>query len=81
MSEQEWIIVPTEEPPKWFLELIKQHISTSEGKFAAQLLWQRGVQDKIQLENHINPQIYQPASPFEFGQEMQLAVERLQQAQ
>ena len=80
MSEQQWIIVSTEEPPKWFLELVKQYISKSEGKFAAQLLWQRGIQDKTQLENHINPQIYQPASPFEFGQEMQLAVERLQQA-
>ncbi len=80
MSEQQWILASTEEPPKWFLELIKQHTPTSKGYFAAQLLWQRGIRDKTQLENHINPQIYQPASPFEFGQEMQLAVERLQKA-
>ncbi len=77
MSEQKWILKTTEEPPKSFLELVKQYISTSEGNFAAQLLWQRGIRDKTQLENHINPQAYQPASPFEFGQEMQLAVERL----
>ena len=80
MSEQQWILASTEEPPKWFLELVKQHIPASKGNFAAQLLWQRGIRDKTQLENHINPQIYQPASPFEFGQEMQLAVERLQKA-
>ncbi|MGB3653363.1 MAG: DHH family phosphoesterase [Rivularia sp. (in: cyanobacteria)] len=77
MSEQKWILKTTEEPPKWFFELVKQHISTSFGNFAAQLLWQRGIRDKTQLENYINPQAYQPASPFEFGQEMQLAVERL----
>ncbi|WP_414618846.1 single-stranded-DNA-specific exonuclease RecJ [Calothrix sp. CCY 0018] len=80
MSEQQWILASTEEPPKWFLELVKQHIPASKGNFAAQLLWQRGIRDKTQLENHINPQIYQPVSPFEFGQEMQLAVERLQKA-
>ncbi len=81
MSEQQWIVASTEQPPKWFLELVKQHVSTSKGNFAAQLLWQRGIRDKTQLENHINPQTYQPASPFEFEQEMYLAVERLQQAQ
>ncbi|MBE9212739.1 single-stranded-DNA-specific exonuclease RecJ [Plectonema cf. radiosum LEGE 06105] len=80
MSEQQWILKSTEEPPKWFLELVQTYISTSKGNFAAQLLWQRGIRDKIQLENHINPQTYQSASPFEFGQEMHLAVERLQQA-
>ena len=80
MSEQQWIIKSMEEPPSWFLELVKPHIPKSKGNFAAQLLWQRGIRDKNQLENYINPQIYQPASPFEFGQEMQLAVERLQQA-
>ncbi|MGF1675905.1 MAG: DHH family phosphoesterase, partial [Rivularia sp. (in: cyanobacteria)] len=80
MSEQQWILKSTEELPKWFSELIKTHISTSKGNFAAQLLWQRGIRDQIQLENYINPQTYQPASPFEFGQEMHLAVERLQKA-
>ena len=80
MSEQQWILKSTEEPPSWFLELVKPHIPQSKGNFAAQLLWQRGIRDKNQLENHVNPQNYQPASPFEFGQEMHLAVERLQQA-
>ena len=80
MSEQQWIIKSMEEPPSWFLELVKPHIPKSKGNFAAQLLWQRGIRDKNQLENYINPQIYQPASPFEFGQEMQLAVAELLQA-
>ncbi|MEM9925283.1 MAG: single-stranded-DNA-specific exonuclease RecJ [Cyanobacteria bacterium P01_D01_bin.50] len=82
MCEQQWILASTETPPKWFLEIVKQYISsTSKGNFAAQLLWQRGIRDRQQLENHINPQSYQPASPFEFGREMQLAVERLKKAQ
>ncbi|MEB3219019.1 MAG: DHH family phosphoesterase [Nostocales cyanobacterium 94392] len=80
MCEQQWILKSTEQPPEWFLKLVKTYISTSKGNFAAQLLWQRGIRDQIQLENHINPQTYQSASPFEFGQEMHLAVERLQQA-
>jgi single-stranded-DNA-specific exonuclease len=47
------------------------------GDFAAQLFWQRGIQDQEKLAAFINYQSYQPASSFEFGQEMNLAVERL----
>ncbi|RUR79642.1 DHH family phosphoesterase [Chlorogloeopsis fritschii PCC 9212] len=76
----QWILASDEKPPEWFLQAIKQYTPTSSGYFAAQLLWQRGIRDASQLTAFVNPKAYQPASPFEFGQEMQLAVERLQRA-
>jgi single-stranded-DNA-specific exonuclease len=75
-----WTIASTEQPPQWFTQAVKEYTLASSGKFAAQLLWQRGIGDISQLAAFINPQNYQPASPFEFGQEMNLAVQRLQQA-
>jgi len=87
MSEPQlqWQVSPPTEIPQWFLDAIKPHILTkalaaSEGRHAAQLLWKRGIRDAEQLPGFLNPDCYQPASPFEFGQEMQWAVERLQQA-
>ena len=71
----EWILTGTEKPPDWFIELVKSY--PTGGNFAAQLFWQRGIQDQEKLAAFINYQSYQPASSFEFGQEMNLAVERL----
>ncbi|MBD2361519.1 single-stranded-DNA-specific exonuclease RecJ [Anabaena minutissima FACHB-250] len=76
----QWILTTPEQPPEWFIQLVKQHTPASKGLFAAQLLWQRGIKDKLQLAAFINHKTYQPASPFEFEQEMQLAMARLQQA-
>ena len=71
----EWILTGTKKPPDWFIELVKSY--PTGGNFAAQLFWQRGIQDQEKLAAFINYQSYQPASSFEFGQEMNLAVERL----
>jgi single-stranded-DNA-specific exonuclease len=76
----QWILASEEQPPTWFVQAVKQYTPTSSGSFAAQLLWQRGIRDVSQLATFVNPKVYQPASPFEFGQEMRLAVERLQRA-
>ncbi len=76
----QWIITTTEQPPEWFIQVVKQYVPASDGFFAAQLLWQRGIKDKLKLAAFVNHKTYQPASPFEFGQEMDLAMERLQQA-
>ncbi|MBW4559959.1 MAG: DHH family phosphoesterase [Mojavia pulchra JT2-VF2] len=76
----QWILAATEQAPEWFIQSVKKYTPASGGVFAAQLLWQRGIQDSSQLEAFVNYKAYQPASPFEFGQEMHLAVERLQQA-
>jgi len=86
----QWQVSPTPQIPQWFFEAVKNHIpahapgvataTLADGRYAAQLLWQRGIRDLEQLPGFLNPDCYQPANPFEFGQEMQWAVERLQQA-
>ena len=76
----QWQVSPPPQIPQWFLEAVKRHTPASDGHYAAQLLWQRKIRDSEQLPGFLNPDCYQPASPFEFGQEMQWAVERLQQA-
>ncbi|BAY11645.1 single-stranded-DNA-specific exonuclease RecJ [Calothrix sp. NIES-2098] len=76
----QWTLAATEQPPEWFIQAVKKYTPASSGLYAAQLLWQRGIQDKSQLEGFVNYKAYQPASPFEFGEEMHLAVARLQQA-
>ena len=76
----QWQVSPLPEIPQWFVEAVKCHTPALEGRYAAQLLWQRGIRDPEQLPGFLNPNVYQPASPFEFGQEMHWAVERLQQA-
>ncbi|MDF2389191.1 DHH family phosphoesterase, partial [Nostoc ellipsosporum NOK] len=80
MPEQQWTIATTDKPPDWFIQTVKEYTPLSSGLYAAQLLWQRGIKDSTQLAAFINYKAYQPTSPFEFGQEMQLAVERLQKA-
>lgn len=80
MSEQQWTLATIEQPPEWFIQAVKQYAPASDGHFAAQLLWQRGIRETTQLVAFVNTETYQPASPFEFGQEMHLAVERLRQA-
>ncbi|MBN3885822.1 MAG: DHH family phosphoesterase [Nostoc sp. JL34] len=79
-EQQQWTITATEQPPEWFIQAVKQYTPASSGLYAAQLLWQRGIKDRQQLTAFINYKTYQPASPFEFGQEMHLAIARLQQA-
>lgn len=76
----QWILKATETPPDWFIESVKQYTPNTKGNHVAQLLWQRGIRDNTQLVNFLDTKRYQPASPFEFGQEMHLAVERLQKA-
>ena len=71
----EWILTTTEKPPDWFIELVKGYATG--GNFAAQLFWQRGIQDQEKLAAFINYQVYQSADAWEFGQEMNLAVKRL----
>ena len=77
---QQWILAPVVQPPEWFVQAVRNYLPDVEGNYAALLLWQRGIQNSQQLAGFVNPKLYQPASPFEFGQEMHLAVERLQLA-
>ena len=68
------------EPPAWFVQAVQQQAVGLPGHYVAKLLWRRGIQDPARLAGFLHPQFYQPTSPFEFGQEMQWAVERLEQA-
>ncbi|MBE9206769.1 DHH family phosphoesterase [Nostoc sp. LEGE 06077] len=79
-DQTQWLLAPTEQPPEWFIAAVKQYTPASSGLYAAKLLWQRDIKNIQQLAAFVNYQTYQPASPFEFGEEMHLAVERLQQA-
>ncbi|MBD6616839.1 single-stranded-DNA-specific exonuclease RecJ [Komarekiella sp. 'clone 1'] len=76
----QWILSTTEQAPEWFIQAVKQHTPASNGLYAAKLLWQRGIKNEQQLAAFINHKSYQPASPFEFGHEMHLAIARLKQA-
>lgn len=78
--QQNWLVAPIDKPTEEFLQAVRGCAPSVDGRYAAQLLWQRGIRDTKQLAGFINPQLYQAASPFAFGQEMQLAVARLQKA-
>ncbi|MGK7927234.1 MAG: DHH family phosphoesterase [Spirulina sp.] len=75
-----WQLPPTPNAPPEFIAAIQPYCPASEGKFAAELLWQREPRDVEKLPGFIDCDRYQPASPFEFGEEMKYAVKRLQKA-
>ncbi|WP_036478878.1 single-stranded-DNA-specific exonuclease RecJ [Myxosarcina sp. GI1] len=75
-----WQIVKSVEIPQWFIDAVKPYANNSDGKYAAQLLWQRGIKDLKNLWGFLDPNLYSPASPFEFGEEMTRAIARIQQA-
>lgn len=80
MLQSQWQVVPSQPIPDWFLAIVREYVPDSEGRYAAQLLWQRGIQDPNQLASFLNPDSCQPTSPFAFGQEMKWAVKRLRKA-
>lgn len=75
----EWQLQPLAEIPVEFTQKIQQ-LTECSGHYAAQLLWQRSIRHLTQVAGFLQPDYYQPTSPFEFGQEMAWAIARLQQA-
>ncbi len=71
---------PLSQPPAWLIQAVRNHAPELPGNYAATLLWYRGIQNPEQIPGFLNPKLYQPASPFEFGLEMNWAIERIQQA-
>ncbi|MEO1522712.1 MAG: single-stranded-DNA-specific exonuclease RecJ, partial [Cyanobacteria bacterium J06633_2] len=63
-----------------FMQAVKAYVPNSDGQFAAQLLWKRGIQTIEQLEPFINPEAYQQTFASAFGDEMDRAIARLQLA-
>mgnify|MGYP002777067493 CR=1 FL=1 len=80
MPEQLQWQIQINQPPQWLVKAIQQVIPTLKGTVLAQLLWQRGLYQPEQIAGFLSASHYQPASPFEFGAEMRLAVARLQRA-
>jgi single-stranded-DNA-specific exonuclease len=76
----DWQLPPQLEIPPEFVAAIRACKPTVNGKYAAQLLWQRGIQEIDRLPGYLDCDKYQPTSPFAFGDEMTAAVERLKKA-
>jgi Single-stranded DNA-specific exonuclease len=79
-TPQNWQNQLLPQPPPWLIQAVRNHAPELSGNYAAALLWYRGIQNPEQIPGFLNPQLYQPASPFEFGLEMNWAIERIQQA-
>ncbi|MGY6528962.1 MAG: single-stranded-DNA-specific exonuclease RecJ [Cyanobacterium sp.] len=78
----QWNIAPTYDIPQWFQDIIQEYTKDikSQGNFVCQLLWHRGIREETLLRTFLDSRNYQPTSPFDFGQEMKRAVNRLSRA-
>jgi single-stranded-DNA-specific exonuclease len=76
----DWQLPPQLEIPAEFVAAIRACKPTVNGKYAAQLLWQRGIRDLDRLPGYLDCEKYLPTSSFAFGEEMTAAVERLKKA-
>ncbi|MGB3401884.1 MAG: single-stranded-DNA-specific exonuclease RecJ [Microcoleaceae cyanobacterium] len=75
-----WQVPPDLEIPGWMKTEIRRHAPQIDGRYIAQLLLRRGIQSPEELWGFLDPKSYQPSSPFEFGEEMNRAVERIKLA-
>ncbi|MCA2655504.1 single-stranded-DNA-specific exonuclease RecJ [Microcystis sp. M061S2] len=75
-----WQIPPSVELPQEFLKIVEDYTPESDGSVVAQILWHRGVRDVVTLGTFLDEKAYQSKTPFDFGQEMNFAVKRLQKA-
>jgi single-stranded-DNA-specific exonuclease len=66
--------------PAEFIAAIRKSKPTVNGKYASQLLWQRGMREIDRLPGYLDCDKYQPSSPFAFGDEMTAAMTRLKKA-
>jgi single-stranded-DNA-specific exonuclease len=76
----DWQLPPQLEIPAEFVAAVRACKPTVNGKYAAQLLWQRGIRDLDRIPGYLDCDRYQPTSPFAFGVEMTAAMERLKKA-
>ncbi len=76
----DWQLPPQIEIPPEFITAVRASKPTINGKYAARLLWQRGMRAIDLLPGYLDCDKYQPSSPFAFGIEMTAAVERLKKA-
>ncbi|AMW29061.1 single-stranded-DNA-specific exonuclease RecJ [Arthrospira platensis] len=72
-----WKVQPSPNIPHWMIPEIQRHHPNISGKYLCQLLLCRGISTREQLTRFLEIDSYQPASPAEFGAEMQEAIARL----
>lgn len=80
MFNCEWKIPESLSIPQRFVEKVRSYCQGKNGSYLAQILYKRGIKTDEELINFLNPNDYKPSSPFEFGEEMTLAIKRLQKA-
>ncbi|MEM1368217.1 MAG: single-stranded-DNA-specific exonuclease RecJ [Cyanobacteria bacterium P01_H01_bin.15] len=80
MNSARWLLPPDSEISAPYIAMVQELAPDGAGKFSAQLLWQRGIRTAEVLQGFLDVDAYQPTSPFAFGEEMQLAVARLERA-
>ncbi|MDR9404636.1 MAG: single-stranded-DNA-specific exonuclease RecJ [Halothece sp. Uz-M2-17] len=75
-----WQILSQPDVPDWFLTEVEAYCSHYP-QYVAQLLWQRGIDNLERLQQFLDVESYRPTSGFTgFGQQMDLAVKRCQEA-
>ncbi|CCQ53100.1 single-stranded-DNA-specific exonuclease RecJ [Crocosphaera watsonii] len=77
INRYQWQVLPIISLPSWLVDIVNKYCANSQGTYAAQLLWQRGIKTKEKLQGFLDSDYYQPLSPWEFGYEMKLAIKRL----
>ncbi|NCJ07310.1 single-stranded-DNA-specific exonuclease RecJ [Synechococcales cyanobacterium C] len=84
-----WQCLSSDPPPDWFIDWVGSYCddqrlaSGLQGRsvaFAAQLLWQRGIQTPHHLKTFLDPDQYQPTPASAFGEELSLALARFEYA-
>ncbi|MGL5510876.1 MAG: single-stranded-DNA-specific exonuclease RecJ, partial [Microcoleaceae cyanobacterium] len=81
MTEKQWQIPKPVEIPNSFLLTINEFIDLpTKGKYISQLLWQRGIIQRENIAQFLHYEYNQSVNPFNFGEEMQWAVNRIKQA-
>jgi single-stranded-DNA-specific exonuclease len=66
--------------PDEFVQAVRRCAPEIDGSYIAQLLWQRGIREPETIASYLSASHYQPQNPFEFGQEMMWATQRLMRA-
>ncbi len=72
-----WQVNPVPHLPDGWVNTVAETTGLSWPTRGAQLLWMRGIRSAAALRGFWRATAYCPASPFEFGAEMQQAVDRL----
>ncbi len=76
--QSHWQVLPVVSLPSWFINIVNSYCADSQGTYAAQLLWQRGINTPEKLQGFLDTNYYHALSPFEFGHEIKLAIKRLE---